>query len=173
MNFAPLIIDTGGTFNKRYQPIDGSLQVNPATDALDVILASTAENLRPEIRSPMRVDSLEMTAEHRNLICQQIHDHPQTHVLVIHGTDTMDQTAQAIDQYLTEHTLTRCVVLTGAMVPFSIDPTESALNTGLALGFLQAAPEPGVYIAMSGRVARYTQLRKDRAAGVFQVKDNG
>ena len=53
------------------------------------------------------------------------------------------------------------------MVPFSIDSIEPALNVGLALGFLQNNPATGVYLAMNGLVAPYTDLAKDRNRGVF------
>lgn len=170
MNIAPLIIDTGGTFNKRYQRVSGSLDIDPETTAVERIIQSAKANLDAQIIAPLRKDSLDFTAQDRDLICRLVQTMAQQAVLIIHGTDTMDQTAQALAQFLSQHDLSRQIVLTGSMVPFSIDPIEPALNVGLALGFLQNNPSNGVYLAMNGLIAPYTDLVKDRSRGVFLTR---
>ncbi|MFW6041479.1 MAG: asparaginase domain-containing protein [Guyparkeria sp.] len=164
-----LLVDAGGTFNKRYDPIDGELQVAPGHAALDAILASGRQNLDLERVQPVCKDSLEMTDEDREAIIGAIEsagtrwrDAP---VIVIHGTDTMERTAEVIAQRLPG----RVVVLTGAMRPFEIDAVEPALNVGLALGFVQGGPSAGVYLAMSGLVRPLGRLAKDRARARFRA----
>ncbi|WP_372592106.1 asparaginase domain-containing protein [Guyparkeria sp.] len=163
-----LLVDAGGTFNKRYDPIRGDLQVVPGHAAVDMIVASARENLDLVCVQPVCKDSLEMTDADREAIVAAIDAaDPRWRaapVIVIHGTDTMEQTAEVIAGRLAD----RLVVLTGAMRPFEIDAVEPALNLGLALGFVQGASRPGIFLAMSGLVRPLGELAKDREAGVFR-----
>ncbi len=163
-----LLVDTGGTFNKRYAPIDGTLEVSAGSAAAEAILASTAGNWAVHILQPVCKDSLEMTDADREAVVDAIdsaNDEWQgAPVVVIHGTDTMHRTAELIAARLPD----RRVVLTGAMRPFEIDAVEPAFNLGLALGCAQASAEPGVFLAMSGLVRPVGRLVKDREAGAFR-----
>ena len=165
-----LLVDTGGTFNKRYDPVAGRLRVEGGADAAERILASASENLALQCLQPVCKDSLEMTPDDREAVAHAIEvaDAPwdRAPVLVIHGTDTMALTAETIAARLPG----RRVVLTGAMRPYEIDPVEPAFNLGMALGFAQAGSEPGVFLAMSGLVRSWKELVKDREAGVFRPR---
>jgi L-asparaginase len=165
-----LLVDTGGTFNKRYDPVAGLLRVAEGSDAAGRILASASENLALEYVQPVCKDSLEMTSEDREAVVATIEaaDAPwdRAPVVVIHGTDTMAQTADVIADRLPG----RRVVLTGAMRPFEIDAVEPAFNLGLAFGCAQADSRPGVFLAMSGLVRPWGELEKDREAGVFRPR---
>lgn len=167
--FPVVIINTGGTFNKRYQPLTGQLAVANDEQTIEDLLHSAAANLDIHLIGIIHKDSLEMTDEDRALICETIRLLPSSFnaapVIVIHGTDTMHETAKV----MAEAALNRVIILTGAMQPAQIDPVEASLHLGLSLGFSAAAPQPGVYIAMHGRVCPYTQYRKNRVLGVFQT----
>jgi len=168
--FPILLVDTGGTFNKRYDPVAGRLRVEGASGPARRILASAEGNLELKVLQPVCKDSLEMTSDDREAVVAAITsvepEWREAPVVVIHGTDTMDQTAAVLAERLPG----RRVVLTGAMRPFEIDAVEPAFNLGLALGFAQSASEPGVFLAMSGLVRPPDRLAKDRDAGVFRLR---
>jgi L-asparaginase len=84
-------------------------------------------------------------------------------VLIVHGTDTMHLTAE----YLADAELEKSIVLTGAMVPYSIDPVEASANFAFACGYLQNLETEGVFIAMNGVAGGYEAVIKDRNKGVF------
>ncbi|HSH84821.1 MAG TPA: asparaginase domain-containing protein [Guyparkeria sp.] len=164
-----ILVDTGGTFNKRYEPLDGQLIVTSGSSAMRSILASAEMNLDVTWLQPVCKDSLEMTDADRDAIVAALRPEmtrqPEAPVVIIHGTDTMHQTGEVLATALPG----RCIVLTGSMRPYETDPVEPAFNLGLALGFVQAAPAPGVYLAMSGLVRPLGRLVKDRAAGNFRA----
>jgi len=85
-------------------------------------------------------------------------------ILLIHGTDTMDKSAE----FLAKKIKNKTIVLTGAMQPYSIDPVEATANFMLGFGYLQTACENGVYIAMHGNVKEYTKIKKNKEKGIFE-----
>lgn len=165
---AVILVDTGGTFNKRYRPRDGSLVVEPGAKAAHEILRSGLVNLDIDWLQPVCMDSLEMTDDDREAIVAALSEavsrRPRAPIVVVHGTDTMVRTGEVLARAFPR----QCVVLTGAMRPYEIDPVEPALNLGLALGFLQGLPDPGVYLAMSGLVRPWDRFVKDRDLGGFR-----
>jgi len=157
-----VIINTGGTFNKIYNPLSGTLEIDTHSKALKKI---TAKWMCPlTIQSIIHKDSLEMTADDRALLLETISSVDATHIIVIHGTDTMDVSAT----YIAKAKLDKVVIFTGAMVPYSIDPVEATANLASAYGCLQVLDESGVYIAMHGIIARYDTVEKNRALGRFE-----
>ncbi|MFN2380954.1 MAG: asparaginase domain-containing protein [Guyparkeria sp.] len=162
-----LLVDAGGTFNKRYDPVSGSLEVQGGSAAAAAILSSAGRNLSVRTLQPVCKDSLEMTDADREAVIAAIEsagpEWQRAPVVVIHGTDTMERTAEVIAERLPR----RRVVITGAMRPFEIDAVEPAFNLGLALGFVQSGSEAGVFLAMSGLVRPLGALRKDRDIGAF------
>lgn len=163
-----VLINTGGTFNKRYNPLNGELEVARDNTAVRALLTSALPNLATHELGLFYKDSLQMTDADRAELIHVLRTLPalirQAPVLIVHGTDTLDQTAAALDQAQ----LDRVIILTGAMRPAEIDPAEAALHLGLALGFIAALPPQGVYIAMHGLVRSHQHLRKDRMRGIFR-----
>jgi len=158
-----LIINTGGTFNKVYNHIDGELVVPKNSNAIENIIKSFSSDINFQIVGTVFKDSLEMNEEDREDIYQTILSRDEKDIIIIHGTDTMDLTAK----YLSERVKDRVIILTGAMYPLSISPTDGAMNFGVALGFLQSVKREGIYISMSGIVDRYNNIYKNREMGVF------
>jgi L-asparaginase len=154
-----VVINTGGTFNKTYNPITGRLEVTH--DAL--LTLQKVWHAHFETIHIIHKDSLEMTKQDREEIRQTITNHPAQKFLIIHGTDTMNETAQFLDEQVTDKT----IVLTGAMVPFSIDATEASSNFGFAFGFLQIKQEHGTYIAIHGLADHHIYIVKNREEGYF------
>ena len=156
-----LILSTGGTFNKIYQPITGTLEIDSKARALHAIGAHWQSPY--PIQTLIHKDSLEMDADDRRELLSAIRAAEEEAILVIHGTDTMDQSAALI----AEAQLQKQVVFSGAMVPWSIDPIEATANLASAIGALQAGLPHGVYIAMNGIFGLHDQVVKDRRQGRF------
>ena len=157
-----LIINTGGTFNKIYNPLKGELEVPKYGIAPEAILRYFY-NTNYDLINIIHKDSLEMNEDDRILMAKTIEHSSASKVLIIHGTDTMDITAN----FLSLHVKNKVVVLTGAMVPFSIDTVEATANFAMALGSLHVRSENGIYIAMHGLFSKHDAIYKNREKGIF------
>jgi L-asparaginase len=115
------------------------------------------------IETLMMIDSLEMTDADRQRVVEACRGAPERRIVVTHGTDTMAETAAALQRAA----LGKTVVLTGAMIPYAFGSSDGLFNLGSALSFAQVL-EPGVYVAMNGRVFAADRVRKDRGRGVFE-----
>ena len=158
-----LIISTGGTFNKHYNPLNGTLEIDKTSSPLQEIASKWLTEF--EILNIIGKDSLEMTNNDRLELLGTIHQSKYNKILVIHGTDTMDVTAE----YLADAELEKTIVLTGAMVPYSIDPVEATANLASAYGYVNALNKRGVYIAMNGVMGTYDKVKKNRNEGRFTL----
>jgi L-asparaginase len=161
-----LIISTGGTFNKIYNPKLGILEIDKSSNILKDLSSKWLCNF--EILHTIGKDSLAMTNDDRDTLSKLIRKSHYTHILIIHGTDTMDLTAS----YLADAKLAKTIILTGAMVPYSINPIEATANLASAYGYLQAFEKDGVYIAMNGVIGSYKEVKKNRQLGKFSKKND-
>ena len=159
------VINTGGTFNKRYNPILGELEVPKDSLALDEII-NYCYNIDFEVLNIISKDSLEMSDVDRELIVRTIKNCKNQNIIIVHGTDTMDLTAKYLDEKIKDKT----IVLTGAMLPISINKVEATLNFSQAIGFFNSNCENGIYISMHGSVKNYKKLIKNRELGKFLEK---
>jgi len=158
-----LIISTGGTFNKVYDPVNGEFSIDGASHALEQIASKWLCEFN--IVNIIGKDSLDMTNHDRLELLATISHSDHHHILIVHGTDTMDVTAE----YLDDADLEKCIVLTGAMVPYSIDPVEATANLSSAYGYINALEQEGVFIAMNGVMGPYDKVKKDRTKGRFSL----
>lgn len=159
------VINTGGTFNKRYNPISGELEVPKDSLALDEII-SYCYNIDFDVLNIISKDSLEMSDVDRELIVRTIKNCKNQNIIIVHGTDTMDLTAKYLDEKIKDKT----IILTGAMFPISINKIEATLNFSQAIGFLNSNVKNGIYISMHGSVKNYKNLIKNRELGKFLEK---
>ena len=157
-----LILNTGGTFNKVYNPITGNLDIEPTGRAIKSIAKAVLTEFK--IKNIIGKDSLYMTDEDREIIVQSIKETKIEHIIIVHGTDTMHKTAQ----YIAKKEINKKVILTGAMVPYSVNPIESAFNLGAAFGYLQTIQKGGVYISMNGIIKDYKRVVKNKEKGYFE-----
>jgi len=157
-----LILNTGGTFNKRYDEISGTLDVPYDNDALDEIMASIKHSYM--VAGVVYKDSLEMDINDRKMIANIISESHEAEFVIVHGTDTMDITAEFLDAIFDD----RVIVLTGAMKPYSIEKSEASFNLGMAIGFAQSQEIAGVYICMNGYVLPWDKIKKNKQLGKFQ-----
>jgi len=157
------IFVTGGTFDKEYNELTGSLFFKDTH--LPEMLRLGRCRLDVSIGTLMMLDSLEMTDADRALIVERCRVEAETRILITHGTDTMVDTAHALATALADGDKT--IVLTGAMVPYAFGSSDGLFNLGSALSFVQVLPA-GVYIAMNGRSFPWDRVRKNRETGVFE-----
>lgn len=158
-----LILNSGGTFNKRYNKISGELEVPYDNLAIDIILENFNDDFN--IAGVVYKDSLEMDINDRKMLTNIIMESNDDTFVVIHGTDTIDKTAEFFSEIFTD----RKIVLVGAMKPFEIDKVEPSFNLGMAVGFIKAVEKFGVYICMSGHVELYNKIQKNRSIGKFEL----
>ena len=155
------IIVTGGTFDKQYDAIKGELTFKDTH--LPAILEQSRVKVPVEIEINQLIDSLHMTDQHRGRVLEACRAAPELSLVVVHGTDTMAQTARVVGGA----GLAKTVVFTGAMIPYSVQGSDALFNLGFALAMAQALPR-GAYVAMNGRVFPWDDVRKDKADGVFE-----
>jgi L-asparaginase len=156
---------TGGTFDKDYNELTGSLVFKDTH--LPEMLRLARSRVDVSIRTLMMIDSLEMTDADRSLILEQCRQTIEARIIITHGTDTMIDTAAVLAAALGPDTR-KTVVLTGAMVPYAFGSSDGLFNLGSALSFVQILP-PGVYVAMNGRYFQWDRVRKNRETGVFEA----
>lgn len=155
------LIVTGGTFDKQYDEIQGSLSFG-ATHVEDVLRRGRSE-VPLTVEVLMLKDSLDLTDADRARIVQAARASAEPRIVITHGTDTMVESARA----LAAGDLGKTIVLTGAMIPYVFGSSDGLFNLGSALSFAQVLP-PGVYVAMNGRVFPWDNVRKNRERGVFE-----
>ena len=106
-----------------------------------------------------------MDSNDRKMLANIIMESKDDSFIIVHGTDTMNETAEFLDAVFED----RKIVLVGSMKPFEIESIEATLNLGIAIGFLNAQPQNGVYISMSGYIAEWDKIVKNRAKGEFEL----
>jgi L-asparaginase len=157
---------TGGTFDKEYDELEGKLYFRDTH--LPEMLDLGRCKVKVDIRTLMMIDSLEMTGLDRTIILDNCLKCKEDHIVITHGTDTMEETARILG----EASIKKTIVLTGAMVPFKFGSSDGLFNLGSALAFAQTLPR-GVYIAMNGRYFRWDNVHKNKQAGEFEEKLHG
>jgi L-asparaginase len=155
------IIATGGTFDKHYNELNGTLGF--ADSHLPAVLARTRMTIPVELEILPLLDSLDMQDIDRERVLTSCQNAAENAIIIVHGTDTMKETAAVLGAVA----LGKTIVLTGAMIPYSIANSDALFNLGFATAAAQTLPA-GVYVAMNGHVFAWNKVTKNRAAGVFQ-----
>lgn len=158
------IFVTGGTFDKEYNELRGELFFRQTH--IQEILELGRTSLDVRIKTLMMIDSLEMTDNDRKYILDSCIHAKEDQIIVTHGTDTMEVTAQLLG----EANLNKTIILTGAMIPYKFGSSDGLFNMGCALAFVQVLPV-GVYVAMQGHYFPWDNVTKNRAGGFFEKKD--
>ena len=163
-----LIITTGGTIEKTYNEFDGSLE-NRGTSMKNRILSKlrlpyTNIGVYPLLSK----DSLYMDDNDRDMIFRTINEkkNHKMPIVVLHGTDTMAESAQYCYERLTD--LNVAVVFTGAMVPMGFDDTDATQNVTEALLASKLLPA-GVYISFHNQIFRVPHVKKNKELRTFEA----
>ncbi len=164
MSLAALrILVTGGTFDKDYHELEGRLFFR-RTHVPEMLRLGRCE-LSVVVEELMLIDSLEMSDSDRERILAACRSAPEPRIVITHGTDTLERTAQTVGAA----GLAKTIVLTGAMVPYTFGSSDGLFNLGSALAFAQSL-SAGTYVAMNGRCFRWDNVRKNRSSGVFEER---
>lgn len=169
------LIACGGTFDKRYDPIAGTLVFGQTQ--LPALVERARLTVGTVVEPLMQIDSLDMQDTDRDRVLAACRAAGEPAIVIVHGTDTMPATAAALGARFDAaaasadtSNIRKTIVLTGAMVPYSVADSDASFNLGFACACAQTLP-PGVWIAMNGRAHRWHSVRKNRDAGVFEAVD--
>ena len=154
------IFTTGGTFDKVY--FDAKSDYRIGEPYIDKILEEGNVNIKYDVESILKKDSLDITDEDRKKVFVKVKNCPEKHIMLIHGTDTMVETAIMLSE-IKEKT----IVLTGAMQPARFRFTDAIFNVGFAIAAALELAD-GVYIAMNGRYFDWNKVEKNKKTGVFE-----
>ncbi|MGB0885515.1 MAG: asparaginase domain-containing protein [Chitinophagales bacterium] len=155
------IIVTGGTFDKEYNMIDGSLHFDETH--LPEILKLGRCTVDYSLRTLMMIDSLEMTDDDRAIIANSAKKCKEKQIVITHGTDTMTETAH----FIAEANIPKTIVITGAMIPYKFGASDALFNLGSAMAYAQTL-EHGVYVVMNGKFHHWDEVKKNRKTGFFE-----
>jgi L-asparaginase len=156
------LIVTGGTFDKEYDELSGTLFFKRTHVPEMLTLGRCRLSVRMQI--VMLKDSLEITDMDRQVILKACQKATESKIVITHGTDTMEQTARLLGPALSSKT----VILTGAMIPYRFGSSDGMFNLGCSIGLVQALP-PGVYIVMNGQYFDWRNVTKNRQKGYFHA----
>ena len=155
------IIATGGTFEKHYDEISGQLVFGDSH--VPQLLKRARVSVPCTFETVCMLDSLDMQHSDRLKVLQACSDCASQKIVIVHGTDTMPETAKVLGHAA----LGKTIVLTGAMIPYEFDDSDAFFNFGFAVaaaGLLSC----GVYLSMNGRVFEWDRVRKNRQEGRFE-----
>jgi L-asparaginase len=160
------IITTGGTIEKTYDEVDGTLS-NRGSHLREMLKRLRLPFTKIHHQDLLWKDSLEMTDIDREMICLAVRNFMMQNqaILILHGTDTMEITAQYLYDRLMPVTVP--IILTGAMKPFGFEDTDALQNFTEAL-YATALVQPGIYISMHGALHQMPGVRKNRERGTFE-----
>ncbi len=161
MNPNILILATGGTFDKLYDELQGELTFRDShlSEIMDIVRCTVPYTLE---FLPLK-DSLSMDDRDRTAILDACRSCSYRQIIIIHGTDTMEITARVIGKALLDKT----IILTGAMIPYTISNSDAIFNLGTAISSVQSY-DSGVYICMNGRTFPWDTVHKNHKKGVFE-----
>jgi len=161
------ILTTGGTIEKIYDEIEGSLQ-NRDTIVKNKIL----EKLRLpyteiNLKSLMSKDSLFMNDLDREFILKAIIEHEKklNPIVILHGTDTLELTAKFC--FENHQDIKVPIVFTGAMKPLGFDDSDAPQNVIEAIFAARILP-PGYYATFHGKLFKVPNLTKNKTKGTFE-----
>lgn len=111
----------------------------------------------------MNKDSRFVTDDDRAVMAQACKDCDEDKIVITHGTITMVETAQ----YLDNLKLPKTIILTGAMIPANQEKSDASENVRLAFSEVTSLPN-GVYISMSSQIFSSDNVRKNVEEGRFE-----
>ncbi|MDO8569800.1 MAG: asparaginase domain-containing protein [bacterium] len=164
MKFVPVrVFSTGGT-------IDSSPDYDPTKKSvfqgtyLPQMFAQARLPTEAVIEPIMQKDSMDLTAEDRQLMLDRCMQSPDDRILITHGTDTLSETAKFLGE---KGVGNKTVVLVGSFVPLSQPNSDAHFNLGFSMAAAQLLPA-GVWIAINGEVFEWDNVQKNRDKARFE-----
>lgn len=164
-----IILTTGGTIEKSYSEFDGSLKNRQSMLKNRLLAKLRLPHTEVLLQEIMAKDSLHMTEQDRELILRTVVEQFSKNIpiLVLHGTDTMENTA--------EYCFDRCpeppvpIIFTGAMKPMGFEDSDAAQNFIEAMMAAHIA-SPGFYISFHSHLFKVPNVKKNRKRRTFEEK---
>lgn len=160
-----VIYTTGGTIEKVYDESEGVLSNKESVIESKIRRHLRLPHLELEIHSIMSKDSLHLRDEDREVIFQKVITNQKHPIIVLHGTDTMDQTMRYCLKKA-PHVNTP-VIFTGAMKPLHFEDTDALQNVTESLFAAQTLPA-GYYLVFHGQVFKEDHFRKNKEKRTFE-----
>jgi L-asparaginase len=158
------LITTGGTIEKIYSEQSGRVE-NQVAKIDRYLQLLRLPDMQIEVTPLMNKDSLEMTAEDRDLVVsvvrEKVADGP---VVITHGTDTMVETGKLLKLRIGRTGYP--VILTGAMTPLGFERSDGLQNLTESL-FAARVLAPGFWVVIHNQVFDVDNARKDRENARF------
>ena len=155
------ILTTGGIIDKVY--FDKKSNYEVGDPFVEELLHKMNVNISFKVKSLMRIDSLDMTDIHREVILKYIINSNANNFLITHGTDSIVETAIYLKK-ITDKT----IVLTGSLKPAIFIDNDAIFNVGSALTSAQILKN-GVYIVINGQVFNPDNVRKNLEKNIFET----
>lgn len=163
------MILTGGTIDSHY---DGTRDTAVPNDTS--VLPQYVKTLRlyQEVvfTEICMTDSRELNDDDLERVLKTIVESKYGHFIITHGTYTMPDTARYLKAKLGEADMKqndKTIIITGSMIPLTgFSPSDAPFNLGYAIGRVQEL-NPGVYVAMNGRIFQPEEVLKRLNLGRF------
>jgi len=159
------VITTGGTIEKVYSEKTGEVtNLESKIDRYLKLLRLPDSDVK--IVPLMNIDSLKMTDSDRATIFEAVKRllPERAPILITHGTDTMVETGLYLQRALPKPEVP--IVLTGAMAPLGFEGSDALQNLTESLIALRILA-PGIYVVSHSQVFPISNVRKDKALGLF------
>lgn len=163
-----IIVTTGGTIDKTYDELDGSLENKESAIRESILKRLRLPYTELEVISVLNKDSLYMTDFDRSLLVKslRIQLSKGSPIVVLHGTDTMAKSAQFVLNEIKNPPVP--IVFTGAMKPLGFDDSDAKQNVTEAL-LASKILAPGVYISFHNRIFTVPHVRKNKDKRTFEA----
>jgi L-asparaginase len=161
------ILTTGGTIEKIYDEFEGSLQNKETIVKNKILQKLRLPYTEIQVKNLMSKDSLIMDDKDRAQILDSIKTYAKfgNPIVVLHGTDTMDQTSRYCFESFPQISVP--VVFTGAMKPLGFDDSDAAQNVIEAI-FAARILQAGYYVTFHGKLFSVPNFRKNKQRGTFE-----
>jgi L-asparaginase len=117
------------------------------------------------VESICRKDSTEIVAADRESLAAAVRRAPERRIIVTHGTDTLIQTAQFIQDC--GAAAGKAVAFTGAMKPERFKDSDASFNVGAACAATDLLPDGSVVVVMGGRAIAAERCVRNTETGSF------
>jgi L-asparaginase len=152
-------IQTGGTIDKDYPKTVTTHGYN--FEIGEPAFTSILKKMHPafdfDSMSVLKKDSLDFDDDDDDddddKIFNAVNDCKNEHIVITHGTDMIDKTAEKLSSIKNKK-----VILTGAMLPAKFSDSDAVFNVGMAIGAIQTLPSYGIYICLYGLVVPWNQF---------------
>ncbi|EQC44496.1 asparaginase domain protein [Bacteriovorax sp. BSW11_IV] len=163
-----IIITTGGTIEKTYDEVEGSLLNRESVVKQMILSRLRLPYTHLNVFTIINKDSLDFTDADRLLLLNTLKAQSQMGlpIVVLHGTDTMSVSAEYVQQEMTD--LNVPIVFTGAMRPMGFENSDATQNVTEAM-LAAKLLGPGIYISFHNRIFTVPGVRKNKLTRTFET----